>query len=187
MYYSYASVTARNLKARVNIIAQSGIALLDKAGYFGAPDPIGMESVYDKLHFNPSLGEVTAWNFAEYIPQVVVIDIGQYDAYPVDYMKENGKGRSARLWEDHYTQFVLNIRSRYPDAFIVLTTTIMRHHPSWDRAIGLICRRIADQKIVHFLYTDNGRGASSYINRKDADYMAFELSVFLKGFGPDIW
>ncbi len=184
---SYAMVTARNLKAQVSVIAQSGVALLDNAGCFHKPDCIGMESIYDKLHFNPCLGKVTQWDFSRFIPQVVVIDIGQYDALPIDYMKEDKNGGSARLWANHYKQFVLNIREKYPYAFIVLTTSIMNHHPSWDRTIGLICQEIRDDKIVHFLYSCNGRGTPFCINKQEADYMAFELSIFLKSFGPKIW
>ena len=64
-------------------------------------------------------------------------------------------------WKQHYREFVLNIRRCYPNAFIVLTTTIINHHPSWDRAIGQICLNINDEKIHHFLYSCNGRGTSS--------------------------
>jgi len=186
-WYSYAMMTARNLKANVNIIAQSGIALLDNSGYFHAPKSIGMESIYDKLHFNPSLGKVTDWNFKEYNPQVVVIDIGQYDAFPEDYMKINKDSEKSKFWKRHYKDFVLNIREKYPSAFIVLTTTITNHHSSWDRSIGIICREINDENIVHFLYSNNGCGTSSFIKKKDAEQMAFELSIFLKGFGNKIW
>jgi len=186
-WHSYAMVTARNLKAQVSIIAHEGISLLDDKGYFHAPKCIGMESIYDKLHFNPDLGRVTNWDFREYTPQVVVIDIGQYDAVPQDYMKEDSKGEKAKKWSRHYREFVLNIRRCYPNAFIVLTTTIMNHHSAWDRAIGLICLNINDVKIVHFLYSYNGRGTPLCIKVPEAEQMAFELSIFLKSFGPEIW
>jgi len=186
-WYSYAMMTARNLKAQVSIIAQEGISLLDQKGYFHAPEFIGIESIYDKLHFNPDLGDVTNWDFRGYTPQVVIIDIGQYDAVPQDYMKEDAKGEKAKKWIEHYSQFVLNIRRCYPSAFIVLTTTIMNHHSSWDRAIGLICLKINDVKIQHFLYSCNGRGTALCIRASEAEQMAFELSIFLKDFGPEIW
>lgn len=182
-WYSYAMMTGRNLKADVSIVAQGGIALLDNSGYFHAPDSIGMESVYDKLHFNPDLGGVTRWDFKAYTPQVVIIDIGQNDAYPEDYMKEDKDGEKAELWRVHYKEFILNIRRKYPKAFIVLTTTIMNHHPSWDRAIGLVCREINDEKVQHFLYSLNGRG-TPFFKRVQ---MAFELSIFLKGLEPEMW
>jgi hypothetical protein len=186
-WYSYAMMTARNLKAQVNIIAQDGISLLEHKGYFHAPEGIGMEAIYDKLHFNPDIGNVTNWDFKGYTPQVVVIDIGQNDAYPEDYMKEDAKGEKAKAWKEHYREFVLNIRRCYPNAFIVLTTTIMNHHPSWDRAIGIICLKINDAKIQHYLYSCNGRGTPFNIRLPEAEQMAFDLSIFLKSFGPEIW
>ncbi|MBU3112926.1 electron transporter RnfD [Clostridium lacusfryxellense] len=186
-WHSYAMVTARNLKAQVSIIAQEGISLLDGKGYFQKPECIGMESIYDKLHFNPDFGDITSWNFRRYTPQVVVIDIGQNDSVPLDYMKEDENGEKAKKWKKHYREFVLNIRRCYPSAFIVLTTTIKNHHPSWDRAIGQICLNINDVKIHHFLYICNGRGTSLCIRAPEAEQMAFELSIFLKGFGNEIW
>ncbi|MGH4052897.1 MAG: electron transporter RnfD [Clostridium sp.] len=186
-WHSYAMVTARNLKAQVSIIAQGGISLLDDSGYFHETECIGMESIYDKLHFNPDIGDITNWDFRGYTPQVVVIDIGQNDAVPRDYMKEDDKGEKAKKWSEHYREFVLNIRRCYPNAFIVLTTTIMNHHSSWDRAIGIICLKINDVKIQHFLYSCNGRGTPLCIRIPEAEQMAFELSIFLKSFGPEIW
>jgi hypothetical protein len=186
-WQSYAMITARNLKAQVSIIAQEGISLLNYNGYFHEPECIGIENIYDKLHFNPDIGHVTTWDFSEYTPQVVVIDIGQNDAVPENYMKENANGEKAQIWSSHYNEFVLNIRKHYPNAFILLTTTIMNHHPSWDRAIGLICLELNDAKIHHFLYSCNGLGTSLCIRVPEAEQMAFELSIFLKSFGPEIW
>jgi hypothetical protein len=179
-WYSYAMMTARNLKAQVNIIAQGGISLLNNAGYFHTPNSIGMESIYDKLHFNPDLGKVTNWDFKEYIPQVVVIDIGQYDAVPEDYMKKDKDGEKSKTWRKHYREFVLNLREKYPNALIILTTTIMKHHPSWDRAIGHICQELNDEKILHFLYSWNGRGTALSTSLQWAEQMSFELSMFVK-------
>lgn len=186
-WYSYAMMTARNLKTQVNIVAQGGISLMDHIGYFHEPDYIGMESVYDKLHFNPDLGKVTNWDFKSYTPHVVVIALGQNDSAQGDFMKTEPWGKKAEIWMKHYKQFVLNIRSKYLGAFIVLTTTILNHHPAWDRAIGLVCRDIDDAKIVHFLYSLNGRGTPGHVRIPEAEQMAFELSIFLRGFGDEIW
>lgn len=180
VWHSYAMITAKNLKAQVSIIAQSGIAFKDNCGYFLAPNCIGMESIYDKLHFNPNLGQVSCWNFKEYIPQVVVIDLGQNDAVPEDFMKNDRNGTKAAKWKSRYKEFVLNIREKYPNAYIILTTNVIKHHQSWDRAIGAVCRQISDEKIVHFLYSNNGRAVPCYVNSQWSEQMAFELSLFIK-------
>ena len=186
-WYSYAMMTAINLKANASIIAQGGISLLDNSGYFHSPDSIGMESIFDKLHFNSDFGEVTNWNFNGYTPQVVIIDIGQNDAYPEDYMKKDKDGEKSKKWKKHYREFVLNIRKKYPNAFIVLTTTLMKHHPCWDRAIGSVCQEINDEKVVHFIYSCYGYAMSLCTKKSLAEQMSFELSIFLKSFGTKIW
>lgn len=180
---SYATMTARNLKAEVSIIAQQGIALLDNTGYQSA----GMESIYDKIHFNFETGEIAYWDFNRYIPQVVVIDIGQNDSIPENYMKEDSNSYKSVNWKNHYKEFVLSIRGRYKNAFIVLTTTLMKHDPSWDRAIGLVCDEINDKNIVHFLYSCNGFGGGFSNSKWCAEEMSFELSLFLKELGAEIW
>src|SRR5699024_12424939 len=53
-WYSYAWMTAWKLGAEIHDIAQGGIALLDGTGWFNAPDYVGMETAWDKIHYNPT-------------------------------------------------------------------------------------------------------------------------------------
>ncbi len=186
-YCSYATITARMLNARVNLVAQGGIALLDGIGYFNEPETIGIENIYDKIRYNPNLGPITKWDFKKYTPHVVVVAIGQNDAHPLDFMKEDPNSETAQNWKNHYKQWMKALREHYPKALIVLKTTILNHHPAWDRAIGKICVELGDPKIVHFLYSENGRGTPGHIRTPEAEQMALELSTFLRGFGDEIW
>ncbi|WP_340284804.1 hypothetical protein [Blautia sp. HCN-1074] len=68
---------------------QGGIALMDHTGWFYEPEAIGMETAWNKIHYNPIFGEAKEWDFAGYTPQVVVVAIGQNDNHPDDYMKED--------------------------------------------------------------------------------------------------
>ena len=70
-------------------IAQGGIGeLMDGQGWFHRPEQTGMETAWDKVHYNTVLGEMTACDFSEIVPQVVIDgSVGQNDNYPVDYMK----------------------------------------------------------------------------------------------------
>ena len=77
-------MTARKLGAEIHDVAQGGIALLDGTGWFCAPDYVGMETAWNKVHYNPAFGPDTDWDFAGYTPQVVVIAIGQNDNHPKD-------------------------------------------------------------------------------------------------------
>ncbi len=179
-WYSYAWITARLLGAELHDIAQGGIALLDGTGYFNAPALTGMEQVWDKLQYNPALGEVTRWDFSRYTPHVVVVAIGQNDSYPDDYMKTDPEGEKARTWKAHYRAFVENLRETYPQALIVLATTILNHDPSWDAAIEEVCSSLGDQRTVHFYYKRNGRGTPGHIRAGEAREMGEELAAFIE-------
>lgn len=187
-YYSYAWTTARKLRAQLHDTAQGGIALLDGTGYFGNDKWLaGMESVWDKLQYNPNYGPVTEWDFGRYTPHVVVVAIGQNDSHPEDYMKEDCGGGKAARWKERYRQWIGQIREKYPRALIVLATTILNHDPAWDDAIGEVCAGLQDPKIVHFLYRRNGCGTPGHIRIPEAEEMAEELASFIEGFGEDIW
>lgn len=186
-WYSYAWITARKLGAQIHDVAQGGIALLDKTGWFYGPDYIGLERTYDKIQYNTEFGDAKAWDFSKYIPHVVIIAIGQNDSHPVDYMKENYHGEEAKKWRHSYKEFVGKIRKHYTNAFIVLSTTILEHDSSWDQAIEEVCNEIGDKKIVHFLYSQNGNGTPGHIRISEAEMMAEELSYYLESLGEDIW
>ena len=78
-WYSYGWITARKLNAQIHDIAQGGIALLDGTGWFCDPEFLGMESVWDKVHYNPEISPMTTWDFSRYTPDVVIVAIGQND------------------------------------------------------------------------------------------------------------
>ena len=94
-------MTARRLHAEIHDVAQGGIPLLDGTGWFAAPDYLGMESVYDKITYNPQLGESRQWDFSAYVPHVVIIALGQNDNHPDDAYAaehENGSFGKTECW-----------------------------------------------------------------------------------------
>lgn len=184
-YFSYAWATARRLHARVHLVAQGGIALLDGTGYF-MDGQAGMESCYSKVRFYQEKGERGEWDFNRYMPHVVVVAVGQNDAWPEDIMLDE-QGEKAKTWREKYKEWILSLRKLYPSAWIVLATTILNHNAGWDRSIGKVCAELNDSKIVHFLYRENGRGTPGHIRVPEAMNMALELSGFISGLGSDIW
>lgn len=179
-WYSYAWMTARKLNAKLHNISQGGIALLDGTGYFGAPGYIGVESCYDKIHYFPGLGEVKQWDFSRYTPDVVVVAIGQNDAHPDNYMPEDYDGAKAKRWRERYEWFIRRLMQLYPEAKIVLATTILMHDAAWDRAIDDVCRRIASGRVHHFLYKRNGAGTPGHIRIPEAQEMSEELAAYIQ-------
>ncbi|OXM99948.1 SGNH/GDSL hydrolase family protein [Bifidobacterium vansinderenii] len=178
-WYSYAAFAARKLNAELHDIAQGGIALLPGTGWFNGPDYVGLEDTYDKLEYNPTLGDAKPWDFSRFTPHVVVVAIGQNDNHPDDYMARDYHCEQAEQWRTHYQRFVGQLRERYPRALIVLSTTILCHDVSWDRSIDEVCERIDDPRIVHFLYSDNGSGTPGHIRIPEAERMGHELADFI--------
>lgn len=186
-WYSYAWMTARLLDAEIHDIAQGGIALLDGTGWFHEPDFIGMESMWDKLHYNPDFGEVVPWDFAEYVPHVVVVAIGQNDSHPRDYMKEKYDCRMAQTWREHYGLFLRKLRRQYPKAQIVCCTTLLEHDTSWDRAIDEVCRAQNDEKISYCVFRRNGKGTPGHLRISEAEEMAEELAAYISHLKIEGW
>ncbi len=182
-YWSYAWLTARKMNARIHDIAQGGIALLDDTGWFDGPDFKGIFNVYDRIQYHMQLGETKRFDFNSYIPDAVIIAIGQNDANPEDYMASDYDGEKARYWRETYKYFVGLIRKRRLGAHIILTTTILNHSEAWDSAIEEVCNELKqkDSKVHHFLYTNNGCGTHGHIRKPEAERMADELSAYLRG------
>ena len=186
-FYSYPWILARMLGASLHDVAQGGISLRDGEGYFDMPNTKGMLSCFDKIQNNPSLGERKQWDFSKYVPQVVIVAIGQNDAHPEDFMAREYDGEKAQGWRRDYAGFLNLLREKYPKALIVLSTTILGHDPAWDRAIGQVCEELGDPKVVHFTYSKNGCGTSGHVRIPEAEQMAKEMKDFLDSFGNDVW
>lgn len=194
-YYSYAWMTARKLGSRIHDIAQGGIALMDKTGYFAG---MGMEDMFDKVQYNPrilagsNLGakgteEPLAWDFSAYEPHVVILAVGQNDSYPYNFCGRDYEGEEAVRWREHYGRLLQKLRIVHPRAHIICLTTILNHDESWDRAIDQVCRESGDPKVHHFLFRDNGKGTPGHIRRPEAEKMAEELAAYITGLGEEIW
>lgn len=186
-WYSYAWQTARMLGAQIHDIAQGGIALTDEIGWFCEPEYVGMESVWDKIQYNPQLGEAKRWDFSRYIPDVVVVAIGQNDSHPTDFMKEDYNGEMSKKWREHYRKFLEKIREKYPEAVIVCCTTLLNHDPSWDRAIGEAVRETCDEKITQYLFKRNGSATPGHLRIMEAQEMAEELAQYIRSLQIEGW
>ena len=185
-YLSYSWQAARLMGAELHDIATGGMALLDGTGYFNGPNYIGMLSSWDKVNYYPPFGPDTKWDFSRYTPHVVVVAIGQNDHNPKDYMSWDYDCLPACMWRKEYRRFLGMLREKYPKAHIVCTTTILGHDKSWDVAIENCVRDMADERIHHFLYTNNGCGTPGHIRGSEAAVMAQELSAFVESL-PGVW
>lgn len=186
-WYSYAWMTARKLNAQIHDIAQGGIALMNKTGWFYEPDAVGMETVWDTVHYNPVFGEPVKWDFSGYTPHVVIVAIGQNDSHPQDYMKEDYDGEKAVLWREQYAAFLGKIRNQYPDAQIVCCTTLLQHDENWDRSIGQAVQEMKDAKITQYIFKRNGKGTPGHLRIPEAQEMADELAAYIGTLEIERW
>ena len=185
-YYSYSWMCARKLGAKLHDIAQGGIALLDKTGWFHHPDYIGMESVYDKVHYNPYINPVTTWDFSKFRPHVVVIAIGQNESHPKDFIKDEPNGEKTVLWKNTYKKFLRHLMEIYPKTHFILTTTILEHDISVDKAIDEVASDFSSPLVHRFYYSKNGCGTKGHVRISEADAMSDELAFFISTLHIDV-
>lgn len=167
-WYSYAWMTARKLHANIHNIAQGGIALLDRSGWFCEPNAVGMETAWDKIRYNPLLGAQSKWEFSDYTPQVVIVAIGQNDSHPEDYMKKDYNGEKAARWREHYRGFLQKLRERYSQTHIICMTTLLEHDAAWDRAIAEVVQGLQDNEVTQYVFRRNGRGTPGHLRIAEA-------------------
>lgn len=145
-YLSYGAILAKDYNAELSLIAQSGIALVDGYSYWN--NGIGMEAVYDK--FKP-LKDGLPWNFSDYQPDLIIIALGQNDSSTIDI----GKDLSSKEWKNHYQQFIANLRSKYPNSYLICMFPNMYHNPEWDiyltEAVAEYQNEYQDKKIYFLI------------------------------------
>lgn len=178
-------------------MAQGGASLLDGIGWFCGPDYVGMESIWDRIEYNPFLGETKPWDFSRYTPQVVVVALGQNDAHPVDFMAADYQGEQSVQWRARYVDFLRTLRGKYLQATIICATTVLQHDASWDQTIDDAVRVVStgdrnngiapDPKVHHFLYSRNGSATPGHPRIAEHQEMADELTTFIESLGPAIW
>ncbi len=139
-----------------------------------------METAWDKLRYNPVFGPAVPWDFKAYTPQVVVVAVGQNDAHPEDYMKEDYDGARAVEWRARYSAFLRKLRETYPEATIICCTTILGHASSWDRAIEEAVTGLQDEGITKYTFRRNGSGTPGHLRIPEAEEMAGELAAYIR-------
>lgn len=106
-FLAYGAIASRLLDAEYMCIAKSGIGIM--ISWFD----LIMSEYYYRL--NPD-DAASNWDFSEYIPDVVVINLFQNDSWLISNL--NPVPDSAQI-TNAYVEFVREIRGRHPNAFIV--------------------------------------------------------------------
>jgi len=106
-FLAYGAIASRTLEADYMCIAKSGIGLM--ISWF----PVTMPEYYYRL--DPEDAN-SFWNFNEFVPDVVVINIFQNDSWLINNLNPIPDS-SQRV--EAYATFLRTIRSKHPNAFII--------------------------------------------------------------------
>lgn len=156
-YWAYGAITARNLNAELHTISQSGIGIM--ISWF----PFIMPQFYDQLS---AVGDNNSkWDFAQWTPDLVLINLFQNDAWLVDREKKLQPIPTDAQRVQAYIDFVRSIRAKYPDAQIICALGSMdaTATPKWPGYITSAVERMRkennDKKLdtIFFEYTGYGQ------------------------------
>ena len=151
-YNSYANMTARHFEANYNCIVRSGIGIT--VSWF----PMIMDEMY--YRFDPS-DENSLWDFRNYAPDIVVINLFQNDSWIVN-MPENDQFKyrfeneapTKEFIINSYRNFVQTIRSNYVNAKIICmlgNMDITQEGSIWPSYVEEAVLRL-DDKNIHTLF-----------------------------------
>lgn len=182
-YKAYGPSVARALNVNFVLSSVSGIGIYRNWNSDGPTMP----QVYEKADFQYESQRL--WNFKTYTPDVVSIALGTNDF-------SNGDGKRSRLPLDsavfvgNYTQFVKQVKSKYPQAQIALLSSPMVNGDRGTRLrnyLTTVKQTIdklypADKPVaVFFFKTMEAKGCTGHPNVEDHGVLCEEVTPFFKG------
>lgn len=150
-YDAYPAITARYFNAQYRCISKSGIGIM--VSWF----PLIMPEMYNRL--DPA-DSGSRWNFSEYTPDVVVINLFQNDSWLVkNPQHEQFKARfgtnppSESAIIQSYVDFVRKIRANYPNAHIICmlgSMDITKKDSPWPGYVQKAASRLHDRRVYTY-------------------------------------
>ena len=189
-YYSYASITARNLEAQHWVVARSGIGVYrnyngPKAGNPESNMPVQYE--YTGYAWKPELRQEATflrekWDFNRYQPDVVCINLGTNDISTPNY--------DVALLKQGYQKLLKMVRQHNPKAKIVFLTGSMLYNQELQLAkqvldeVAAEAKKAGDKEVYRFDMTpiagNEFYGNDWHPNIYQDEKMAGELTAFLR-------
>lgn len=175
-YWAYGAITARNLNAELHTISQSGIGIM--ISWF----PFIMPQFYDQLS---AVGNNDSrWNFSQWTPDVVVINLFQNDSWLIDREKKLQPIPDDEQRIQAYIDFVRSIRAQYPKAEIICALGSMdaTANDKWPDYIKTAVARMRkdnkDEKLDTIFFDFTGYGQHPRIAQHKAN--AEKLTAFIR-------
>ena len=189
-YYSYASITARNLDAQHWVVARSGIGAYRNYNGPKAGNPeSNMLAQYEHIGYawKPELRKEATflrekWDFNRYQPDVVCINLGTNDLSTPNY--------DAKLLKQNYHKLLKMVRQHNPKAKIVFLTGTMLYNKEMELQRQLLnevaaeAKKAGDKEIYRFdmapISGDEWYGNDWHPNVYMDEKMAGELTAYLR-------
>lgn len=150
-YDAYAAITARHFNAQLHATAKSGIGITISWA------PLIMPEMYNRLE---PLDSNSKWDFSKFIPDLVVINLFQNDAWLTNMPNhEQFKERfgteppTEKFLINAYENFVGNVRKKYPKASIICmlgSMDITRGGSPWPDYVKKAVALLHDKKIYTY-------------------------------------
>lgn len=177
-YDSYAAITARHFNAQYHCTSKSGIGIT--ISWF----PLIEKEMYNRLDATDS---TSRWDFSQYIPDVVVINLLQNDSWLVNRPDhEQFKYRfgtqkpSEEFIISEYRNFVQSVRAVYPSAKIICmmgNMDITRDGSVWPSYVTKAVEQLND-KNIYTLFVPF-KNTSGHPKTKEQKEMADVLISFI--------
>ena len=189
-YYSYASITARNLDAQHWVVARSGIGAYRNYNGPKAGNPeSNMLAQYEHIGYawKPELRKEATflrekWDFNRYQPDVVCINLGTNDLSTPNY--------DAKLLKQNYHKLLKMVRQHNPKAKIVFLTGTMLYNKEMElqrqilNEVAAEAKKAGDKEIYRFdmapISGDEWYGNDWHPNVYMDEKMAGELTAYLR-------
>lgn len=178
-YKAYGAITARHFSAQYHCTAKSGIGIT--ISWFKEIMP----EIYDRL--NPANAS-SKWNFAKYIPDIVVVNLFQNDSWLVNMPDhEQFKSRFGTIKPSEafiinaYKSFIQSIRSKYPKANIICCLGNMdatKEGSKWPGYVDAAVALLEDKKIITYYFPYKNTPGHPVIKEQQA--MADDLINFIE-------
>ena len=175
-YKAYPAVAARELNAQFHTISYSGIGVVK-----GYPSFL-MKNMYNRTialtTYKPFPANNT-WDFARYIPNVVVVALGTND-----YNLGFGAGTiSIATFSTGYKSLIAQIRAAYPNAQIVCTNSPMISNTKLGSTINDVVTDIktaGDNRVYYFSFSQmHGGGFNGHPGVADGQTNGKELAAYI--------
>ncbi len=134
-YYSYPAIAARAFNAEAMVVARSGIGIYRNYNGPKKGSKDNMRDVYENILYTDYSNK---WNFSNFTPQVVCVNLGTNDTSTEPY--------DAMLIIQGYQEFLKTLRSHYPKAKIVFVTGSMLNGKSLEDVTTILDLVVAEAK-----------------------------------------